>query len=241
MSIRKKRIIDINRCFSRQSHTPKRMLDIGFGNGVILSYYDSKGVEIAGLELSEKAVKEASNMFPNGKFLSYDGINIPFDDSAFDTIILNDILEHISYKDIELLLPEIKRVLEPDGLIYISVMNRWQLVEPHRLIPFMTWGPRITWHPISKRFRDMDYIDYWPYTRKRIERLFKNHGLSYRDMTDIYIQHKFSGANPIGDRATNKVFTLMKKVGLSKVSYALAFKVSILLYVAWEPEKGNSG
>ncbi|MFX0126217.1 MAG: class I SAM-dependent methyltransferase [Candidatus Hodarchaeota archaeon] len=233
---RRRRVEDINRCFSRKNHVPKKLLDIGFGNAAIAEFFIRKGVEVSGIEVNENQVKMARERIPNGQFLLYNGTKIPFDDSSFDSIILNDILEHISYEDIEILLPEIKRVLKPGGFIYISVMNRWQLIEPHKLIPFLTWLPKKAWHPICKTLRGQDYIYYWPYTRKRAQNLFIRHGLLYQDMTDIYVLNKFTGINPIGNRTTSKIFSLMRRFHLSSMAYALALKISVLLYLVWKPE-----
>ncbi|MFX1517563.1 MAG: class I SAM-dependent methyltransferase, partial [Promethearchaeota archaeon] len=172
-SIRRNRTHDIDTLFKLFQHKPRRLLDIGFGNCAIAEYYSSLGIEVSGVEVSKKIYQKAINRnIPNLKLYLYDGIHLPFDNFSFDTIILNDILEHISYENIEMLIPEILRVLEPCGLIYISVMNRWQILEPHKLIPFLTWLPKPFWHPICIKLTGTNYLNYWPYTRKRAERLF---------------------------------------------------------------------
>lgn len=234
---RKNRVFDINGCFRYLRHIPKYMLDIGFGNGEISSYYASNGVDVIGFEIQKRTVKEALQKFPKCTFLYYDGKLFPIRDAVFDTIILNDVLEHISYDDIEILLPEIKRVMKIKGIIYISVMNRWQIVEPHKLIPFLTWLPRIFWHPISRRIRGMNYINYWPYTRKRLKRLFERHNLNYVDLTSIYITNKFTGRNPIGGKILSRILSYLNRLGFSKLAYSLALKISVLLYVARKPPR----
>ncbi len=233
---RKKRIVDINRCFKRINHIPQNILDVGFGNGGVVEYYSSKGFEVGGIEIDQKKIDSILERIPNGNFLLYDGENIPFEDSTFDTILMNDILEHISYEDIELLFPEIFRVLKPKGIIYISVMNRWQLLEPHKLIPFLTWLPTLFWHPLCRKLRNQDYIFYWPYTRKRLESLYKRHNLKFQDLSDIYVSNKFMGINPVGSRTTARLISVMKQLRLTRFAYILALKVTVLVYLSWNAE-----
>jgi SAM-dependent methyltransferase len=208
------------------------MLDVGHGDGAITNHYRSRGVRIVGIEVNEDYVRKASERFPKTKYLWYDGKNFPFEDSTFDTVILNDVLEHISYADIEKVMSEVRRVLIPNGFVYISVMNRWQLVEPHKLIPFLTWLPRITWNPICLRLRNQNYINYWPYTRKRLHSLLEQLKFRYWDLTYIYVTHKILGLNPIGDKITARVTSILKRFHLMIIAYYFALKFSVLLYVA---------
>jgi SAM-dependent methyltransferase len=228
---RLQRVREINRAFREINHIPKKMLDVGFGNAAIANHYYTQGFEVAGIEVTKSFVENAKRNYPGPDFRLYDGLTFPFNDNTFDTILMNDILEHISYSSIEQVMSEAKRVLTNDGILYISVMNRWQVIEPHKLIPFLTWLPRITWHPICKRIKDEDYVFYWPYSRGRLEKLLNKLDLRYKDVTYIYVQHKFYGANPIGSKTTASIVRLVKKLGLLSILYYLALKVSVLVYI----------
>ncbi|MEZ5616582.1 MAG: methyltransferase domain-containing protein, partial [Rhodocyclaceae bacterium] len=48
--------------------------------------------------------------------------SLPFDDGAFDAVVLDNVLEHIDRP--EALLAEIRRVLEPDGRLLAGVPGR---------------------------------------------------------------------------------------------------------------------
>jgi len=230
--IRELRTFDIDRCFQEFGHTPKKMLDVGHGYGAIANHYHLCGYDVTGLDVNPTHVEAASKSYPDVKFILYDGKTFPFEDSRFDTVILNDVLEHISYDDMEVVLSEIKRVLLPGGIIYISVMNRWQLIEPHSLIPLLTWLPRSAWHPVSRKLKKRDYIHYWPYTRGRLKSLLKRHDLEHHDLTHVYVYHKMSGINPVGDRITSKLMNMLKRLRLDSIAFYLALKVSVLLYIA---------
>lgn len=226
------RVREIERAFRKINHTPQRMLDVGFGNAAIIRYFHSTGIEAIGIEVVERFVTDGLSRYPELKLVHYDGLTFPFDDNTFDTVILNDVLEHISYEDIEVVLSEIKRVLTSDGVIYISVMNRWQLVEPHTLIPLLTWLPRFAWNSVCNKVKGRNYINYWPYTRGRLESLLDRHDLSYTDLTGIYVEHKLMGVNPIGDKITSKFVRILRKFRLMTIAYYIALKVSVLVYIA---------
>ncbi|MFW9888119.1 MAG: class I SAM-dependent methyltransferase [Candidatus Thorarchaeota archaeon] len=230
--IRELRTLDIDRCFQEIGHSPKKILDVGHGYGAIANHYHLRGYEVTGIDVNPHLVDAASQNYPDVKFILYDGKTFPFEDSTFDTVILNDVLEHVSYTDMEVVLSEVRRVLISSGIIYISVMNRWQLIEPHSLIPMLTWLPRAAWHPVSRKLRKRDYIRYWPYTRGRLKRLLKKFNLEYKDLTHVYVYHKMHGINPVGDRITSKLMSVLKRLRLDSLAFYLALKVSVLLYVA---------
>lgn len=230
--IRALRTTDIDRCFREFGHSPRKILDVGHGNGAISNHYHIRGLDVIGIEVVPAFVEEATRTYPGVKFILYDGKNFPFEDSTFDSIILNDVLEHISYEDIETVLSEVKRVLTSEGVVYISVMNRWQLIEPHTLIPLLTWLPRVAWNSMCKKLKKRGYVNYWPYTRRRLHKLLARKEFAYSDMTYVYVIHKMSGLNPVGDSTTSKLVGLLKRLRLDSLSYYLALKVSVLLYVA---------
>lgn len=98
--------------------TSGNVLDVGCGDGLLLSLLRANDVEGTGLDVSPEAVRKcrakgfAAEVYDtNGPF--------PFPDKYFDHVILLDVLEHV-YAPEELLL-EAKRVSKGD--IIISVPN----------------------------------------------------------------------------------------------------------------------
>lgn len=103
----------------------KVVLDIGCGAGGKTIYYASKGVkEITGIEILEKYRNEAENLAKNYnlqdkfKFVQGDASNMPFEDEIFDTIIMNDAMEHVDQP--EMVLKECYRVLKKNGKLYLN-------------------------------------------------------------------------------------------------------------------------
>lgn len=98
--------------------TSGKVLDVGCGDGLLLSMLREKDIEGTGLDVSPEAVRKcrakgfAAEVFdPNRPF--------PFPDKYFDHVVLLDVLEHVYAP--EELLSEAKRVSKGD--IIISVPN----------------------------------------------------------------------------------------------------------------------
>jgi SAM-dependent methyltransferase len=89
------------------------ILDAGCGEGVLVQEYQAKGRLIQGLDLNY-----ASDFVIHGDILS-----TPFEDSYFDIVLLLDVFEHLSYVDQPRALSEIKRILKPTGLLFLSIPN----------------------------------------------------------------------------------------------------------------------
>lgn len=103
----------------------KVVLDIGCGAGGKTIFYASKGVKkIIGVEILEKYKKEAENLAKNYnmgdkfEFVCADASKTPFKDETFDTIIMNDAMEHVD--EPELVLEECYRILKKSGKLYLN-------------------------------------------------------------------------------------------------------------------------
>ncbi len=94
-------------------HLKGKVLDIGCGIGDMLSYRKNT----VGLDVNPLNVDFCKNRKLNA-FIMKPNI-IPFDDKTFDSVLLDNVLEHIESP--LLLFKEIRRVLKPDGLILIGV------------------------------------------------------------------------------------------------------------------------
>ena len=103
----------------------KVVLDIGCGAGGKTVYYASLGVKkIRGLEILEKYREEAENLAKahnladKFEFVRGDAADMSFEDETFDTIIMNDAMEHVDKP--EKVIEECYRVLKKDGRLYLN-------------------------------------------------------------------------------------------------------------------------
>ena len=103
----------------------KTVLDVGCGAAGKTLYYASLGAEMVyGVDVVERyaveaeALAEKLDLTEKFKFLTADAAELPFSDDMFDTIVMNDAMEHVNKP--EAVLTETLRVLKPGGRIYIN-------------------------------------------------------------------------------------------------------------------------
>lgn len=104
-----------------------RLLDVGCGIGDMLSYRKNTiGLDVNPLNVDfcKNRELEVYVMEPNV---------IPFGHETFDTVLLDNVLEHIEKPS--LLLKEIRRVLKPDGILLIGVpgIKGYQSDDDHKV------------------------------------------------------------------------------------------------------------
>ena len=97
----------------------QKVLDIGCGDGLLLSALAQKGVSAFGIDISEEGVKKCREKGLDVSVVDITTENLPFQDGTFDTVVMLDVLEHV-YEP-EVLLEEAVRVSKK--YIIISVPN----------------------------------------------------------------------------------------------------------------------
>ncbi len=102
-----------------------KILDLGTGSGYLSFAIAEKFPNsfIIGLDIVEKALetnraKAKKENVKNISFITYDGINFPFDENEFDIVVSRYALHH--FPDIQGSILEISRVLKSGGFLFIS-------------------------------------------------------------------------------------------------------------------------
>jgi SAM-dependent methyltransferase len=98
--------------------TGKRGLDIGADNGVISYLLRQRGGHWHSADLDERAVRSIRQLVGTDVH-QIDGGVTPFEDGAFDLIVIVDFLEHIA--DDRRFARELARILKPGGQVIINV------------------------------------------------------------------------------------------------------------------------
>ena len=103
------------------------LLDIGTGSGGAAAGLQALGATVTAID------RQDANLTAAGlDFHLVDGTDLPFDDNAFDAVLYSHVIEHVgSCQDQQHHLPEIRRVLQRDGVLYLAMPNRWSVLEPH--------------------------------------------------------------------------------------------------------------
>ncbi len=119
----------------------KRILDIGFGNGIVLSTFAKAGATMSGVEVSKELCDIATEYCGEHDISAdlhlYDGVTFPFPDACFDHLYSVSVLEHVS--DPRAVLEEAARVLKPGGTFYLAFPNRLNPKETHTGVWFVSY------------------------------------------------------------------------------------------------------
>ncbi len=96
------------------------VLDVGCGDGIFAKITFAEKITV-GFDPSLQSLCEPANRKAYDSILQAEGAFIPFADGSFSTVISNSVLEHIP--DLDVVIPEIRRVLKPGGLFVFCVPN----------------------------------------------------------------------------------------------------------------------
>jgi SAM-dependent methyltransferase len=97
-----------------------KILDVGCGQGYILSGVKAPPSDLYGIDMETRAIEAAGNWVAGGSFCLADARSIPFKADAFDYLICTEVLEHIVHGDV---VAECYRVLKPTGTALFTVPN----------------------------------------------------------------------------------------------------------------------
>lgn len=127
-----------------------RLLDVGCGSKPYQELFNVD--EYIGLEFDSERARMAGVAD-----YYYDGTKFPFDDNSFDSVLCNQVLEHVFTP--ELFVSELNRVLKEGGEVFLTVPFVWDEHEQ----PY----------------------DYARYTSFGLKALFENNGFAIRRQTKI--------------------------------------------------------
>lgn len=130
---------------------PKKILEVGAGDGSILHYLNDSnfGEELYALEIAESGVSiiENRNLSKVKEVKSFDGYSIPYGDNSFDLVILAHVLEHVEHERV--LLRELKRVAK---FLVIEVPLDYRFGVDNRMKHFLDYGHINMYTPTLVRF-----------------------------------------------------------------------------------------
>ena len=130
---------------------PRKVLEVGAGDGSILHYLDEWkfAEELYALEIAESGVSiiQKRNLDSVKEVKSFDGYTIPYADNTFDLIILAHVLEHVEHERV--LIRELKRVAKH---LVIEVPLDYRFGVDKRMKHFLDYGHINMYTPTLIRF-----------------------------------------------------------------------------------------
>ena len=122
----------------RTDFTDLVVVDVGCSAGYIADSVAEQGGRTFGIDIDVPGLAKAHARFGERVgFLCADGEQLPFADASVDVVVFNHIYEHVV--DPVAVLRDIKRVLKPEGAVYLGLGNRLGIMEPHYRLPFLSY------------------------------------------------------------------------------------------------------
>jgi len=115
-----------------------RWLDVGFGNGALLTTAEEYGYEVLGLDLRESSVSLLKEMGYDARCAELSSISP--EDGLFDVISMADVVEHMAFPTLGL--RDAHGLLSDGGLLLVSMPNMdclaWRALDRARKNPYWT-------------------------------------------------------------------------------------------------------
>ncbi len=109
----------------------QRILDLGTGTGVLAREFARRGCVVAGVDISAEQIEAAKRLAADerlaGDFRVAPAEAVPFDDASFDVATANQCW---LYFDMARVIPELRRVLAPRGLLVVSHFSFLPRLDP---------------------------------------------------------------------------------------------------------------
>jgi ubiquinone/menaquinone biosynthesis C-methylase UbiE len=99
----------------------KKILDVGCGPGRDSKYFTEKKLTVTGIDLTNKFLKIAANKSRMAQFIKMDMRKLTFKRASFDGIWASASFLHLPKKDAKKTIVGFKKVLKPNGIIYLDV------------------------------------------------------------------------------------------------------------------------
>ncbi len=99
-----------------------KILDVGCGRCEVLTAFGQLGLDISGIDASERIRSFAPKEISKLEILDFSKKNFSFSDNEFDVIFTKSVIEHVH--DPTHFMKEILRILKPGG-IFISLTPEW--------------------------------------------------------------------------------------------------------------------
>ena len=96
-----------------------RILDVGCGSGGLARLLAEEGAEVTGIDPNPQAPTAARTLAPAARFEEASAEALPFEDAAFDVVLVVNALHHVPLDAMDRALAEAARVARPGGWLIV--------------------------------------------------------------------------------------------------------------------------
>lgn len=113
--------------------------DAGCGpSGHIGKYLADKGMKIIGVDISDRCIKLAKDLYPDMQFRREDIMNLNLNPEVFDGVVSYYSIIHTPKKHVSKIFQEFHRILKPDGYLLVAVKAGSEEGYVHELLEIKT-------------------------------------------------------------------------------------------------------
>jgi ubiquinone/menaquinone biosynthesis C-methylase UbiE len=106
--------------FSQEIGDGRPVWDFGCGPGQTTKYLNDLGIEISGLDLSEKILEQSRTLHPDLNFRKGNILDLEFADDSIAGVVAFYAIVHFTEEQVEIAFRETFRVLQPGGLFLFT-------------------------------------------------------------------------------------------------------------------------
>lgn len=168
-----------------------RLLDACCGPGYLAGKAMERGCETSGIDISDAMVALAGRLYPNGAFRTGDVERLPYGDGAFDAIVCNIGIHHVTNP--RRALAEFRRVLAPGGRIALTVWDDTRSevgIVKEAIMAVDPIAPPGLPEPLTRP----DYV-----SEGEIRRLIEPAGLCFEGLTPLNIIQRYASPQELWD------------------------------------------
>lgn len=111
--------------YTQKPYSDLKMLDVGCGGGLLTEPFSRLGMSVTGLDAAPETINRAKQHAEDmGLSINYihGALESFLPDLKFDVICALEIVEHVA--NVDLFLENCARLLKPDGVLFVSTLNR---------------------------------------------------------------------------------------------------------------------
>jgi SAM-dependent methyltransferase len=178
------------------------VVDAGCSVGIIAGTIAEHGARVVGVDIDRPGLAAArTRVDGTAALVCADGAQLPFADASVDVVVFNHVYEHLV--DPEGAVAELRRVVKPNGVLFLGLGNRLGVMEPHHRLPFLSWLPAPLADHYLQRARGVERYHERFATRRGLQRMFA--GMTVWDYTLAIAQEpeRFAAGDVVPSRVAS--------------------------------------